>query len=102
MSHRDAVRKLARRMPRRLRELRGKLMLESQCAYLGVEEVECPACGGDGWLDRRGLEYCPICCGFREVPDSLADWFRARMESLNAAEQGRRERTPVEVLAREL
>ena len=30
-------------------------------------------------LDRRALEPCPICNGFIEVPDRLADWFNARI-----------------------
>ncbi|MCD6415671.1 MAG: hypothetical protein J7M08_03110 [Planctomycetes bacterium] len=73
------VSRIARRMPRGLKSLRGKLMLEAFCEKLGVEEVSCPACGGTGWLDRRTLRYCPICCGFQEAPRRLADWFRTRL-----------------------
>jgi hypothetical protein len=77
MSRRQVVRNIAREMPADLKELRGKLMIEVLCATLGVEEVACPACNGSGWLDRRSLERCPVCCGFLEVPDRLAEWFRA-------------------------
>jgi len=80
--HRDskaAVRSIAAQMPADLKGLRGKLMLEVMAETLGVVEVRCPACAGCGWLDRRSLEPCPICKGFMEVPDRLADWFNARM-----------------------
>ncbi|MHC4481234.1 MAG: hypothetical protein ACYS8K_03235 [Planctomycetota bacterium] len=81
MSHAEAVREIARRMPARLRELRGKLMIEGLCESLGVAEVACPACRGSGWLARPEGEHCPICCGFLEVPDQVADWFRVRARS---------------------
>ncbi len=79
MDRRRLVRSLAVSIPADLRSLRGKVMLESLCEVLGVEETGCPACRGTGWLDRRRLESCPICCGFREVPEALAQWFRIEM-----------------------
>lgn len=74
-----AIRRIAAQMPAHLADLRGKLMLAAMAETLGVVEVRCPACGGSGWLDRRALEPCPICNGFIEVPDRLADWFNARI-----------------------
>ncbi len=82
LDHRETkavVRRIACQMPADLKDLRGKLMLEAAAQTLGVVEVRCPACAGSGWLDRRSLEPCPICNGFIEVPDRLADWFNARM-----------------------
>ncbi len=73
------VRLVAARIPQELKELRGKMMLESLAETLGVQEVRCPACGSSGWLDREALEACPVCAGFLEVPDRLADWFKAQM-----------------------
>ena len=80
------ARTIARRLPGDMRALRSRMMLESVCETIGVEEVRCPACGGTGWLDRRRLEDCPLCCGFQEVPRSLADWFRNQMASRPAAQ----------------
>jgi tRNA(Ile2) C34 agmatinyltransferase TiaS len=79
MTHGATVQRIAGRIPQELRELRGKLMIEALCETLGVEEVDCPACGGSGRLDGRRHVRCPVCCGFREVPDQLADWFRAEL-----------------------
>jgi hypothetical protein len=90
MNHVRAVREIARRAPRELRELRGKLMLETVCETLGVEEVPCPACAGTGWVARSAQECCPLCCGFREVPDRLADWFRAQLRRAPADSPERR------------
>jgi len=74
-------------MPRYLRSLRGKMMLEPLHEVLGVREVVCPACRGSGWLQPQALERCPLCCGFREVPDLLSFWFQSRMRG-GAAVQG--------------
>jgi len=79
---RRSVRKLAAEMPQELKELRGKAMLESECEYLGVADVTCPLCRGTGYLDREAFEFCPVCCGFREVPDGVADWVRARLAAV--------------------
>ncbi len=87
---RRLVRRLAARMPPDLRKLRGRMMLEPIYESLGVEEVRCPACGGSGWLDRAALEYCPVCCGFQQVPDRLAEWFRARAAGFRAEAPPRR------------
>jgi hypothetical protein len=76
---------LAHRIPGRLRDLRGRMMLEGVCESLGVDEVTCPACDGTGWLSRAFLSPCPVCCGFREVPDGLADWFRAQRAAVRSA-----------------
>jgi hypothetical protein len=73
------VRRIARRVPRELRELRGKAMLEDLHETLGVEDAPCPACAATGWLDAARLEHCPVCCGFCEVPDELAAWFKCRL-----------------------
>jgi len=78
MRHRAIVRMLAARMPSELKVMRARQMLESEQEFLGVDEAACPACAGTGWLSRRRLERCPVCCGFREVPVGLADWFRAQ------------------------
>ena len=79
MIARQQVRDIAAALPLRLKQMRGKLMLEALCETLGVEEVTCPACAGTGWLDMGALESCPICCGFLEVPDRLAEWFKAQL-----------------------
>jgi len=83
----------ARHMPKPLRALRARVMLEGLADALGVEEVSCPACAGTGWLDRRRLEPCPICGGFREVPGPLADWFDASRDVL--AEGGKALNWPI-------
>ena len=83
------IRRIAARMPAQLRELRAKLMLDVVCESLGVEEVACPACKGTGRLKGRALERCPVCCGFQEVPDRLADWFNARLGGARAGVQRR-------------
>lgn len=91
MNRRRAILELRSRVPRLLRALRARMLLEECAERLGVQEVECPACRGCGWLDERRLELCPICCGFRQVPRGLAEWFecelvmprhRLRMQSL--------------------
>lgn len=53
-------------------------MLAPFSQSLGVEEVSCPACRATGWLDRRLLEDCPICCGFQDVPRPVSLWFRTK------------------------
>ncbi len=78
MRDRAVVRTLAALVPADLRLMRARQMLESEQEFLGVDEVACPGCEGTGWLSRRRLERCPLCCGFREVPVGLADWFRAQ------------------------
>ena len=79
MRQRVFVRMIAAQVPAGLRAMRGRMMLQSVHEFLGVDEVPCPACAGSGWLSRRRLERCPLCCGFREVPVGLADWFRVQM-----------------------
>ena len=79
MSPRRVIRDIARQVPHDLKLLRAKLMLEPLCETLGVEEVSCPACGGSGQLNRRALERCPLCCGFQEVPNRLAEWFKVQL-----------------------
>jgi hypothetical protein len=69
-------------------------MLESLSEILGVEETGCPACRATGWLDRRRLESCPVCCGFREVPETLAQWFRIEMHRRAEAGGAERFRAP--------
>ncbi|MGD2175674.1 MAG: hypothetical protein PVJ27_09745 [Candidatus Brocadiaceae bacterium] len=88
-ARRHRTRRIAERIPRELKILRAKLMLEDLYEYLGVEEVSCPACRGTGWLEFRRLEFCPLCCGFREVPDRLADWFRNQLARLRARQESR-------------
>jgi len=78
MTWRQAVYAIAAAIPADLRSLRGRMMLESENEFIGVDEVPCPACDGDGWLSRRRLERCPVCVGFCDVPEGLADWFRAQ------------------------
>ncbi len=89
MSRAEDVRSIAARVPADLADLRGRLMLEPLCESLGVEEVSCPACGGSGWLDRRALEHCPLCGGFREVPRVLAEWFRDQLRRARSPEEAR-------------
>lgn len=79
MNRRKTILELRARVPRCLRALRARMLLEQWAECLGVQEVECPACSGCGWLDERRLEHCPICCGFREVPRGLAEWFEVEM-----------------------
>lgn len=79
MKRRELVAAMANRVPRELRSLRGEAMLSPRCRVMGLEEVKCPACRGTGWLDRKTLRRCPLCCGFREVPDALAGWFQEQM-----------------------
>lgn len=90
MTLRSVVRQIARRIPPDLKQLRGKLMLETLCKALGVEEVCCPACAGTGWLNRRALERCPLCCGFQEVPERLADWFTCQFRRATQSRQAGR------------
>ena len=75
MIARVQIRSIARRVPRWLRHLRAQALLEGRAAFLGIREVECPACRGGGWLDLAHWEPCPLCRGFRELPRSLAVWF---------------------------
>ncbi len=79
MNRQETVRKIALVMPANLRRLRSKLMFETVCESLGVEEVACPGCNASGWLDADLLERCPVCCGFQEVPEALADWLKAKL-----------------------
>ena len=73
------VRKIAARVPAGLRALRGRALLDEYVGHMGLEEVECPACGGTGFIAERSMEYCPICLGFEEVPGSLAAWFEEEL-----------------------
>ncbi len=82
------VREAACALPKDLRILRLKAMLEPLADSLGVEEVECPACEGSGWLDIGAVEHCPLCCGFQELPRSAADWFRCRLARLREGQCG--------------
>ncbi len=81
----EAVESIADRIPECLRELRGKATLSQMCRVMGIEEVVCPACEGTGWGDPEVLHPCPVCRGFREVPEALASWVQ---EQLRAAENG--------------
>ena len=65
-------------MPSYLRSLRGQAALSPSCRVMGIEEVECPACGGSGWQCRQALRCCPVCCGFCEVPEAVALWFEGQ------------------------
>ncbi len=58
---RQAVRRAAAGMPAEMRALRARAMLEAECETLGVADVTCPGCEGDGWLERRSFEFCPVC-----------------------------------------
>jgi hypothetical protein len=79
MSGHDTIRRIGRRIPGPLRELRAKLLLDFYAARLGVVEVACPACKGSGRPQWPSAEVCPICRGFEEVPQSLAAWFAEEM-----------------------
>lgn len=94
MNAEEATRLIAREVPRELKRLRGRLMLDELRETLGAAEIGCPACEGTGWLDFGRLEDCPICFGFREVPTALADWFRDQLRAMLA------ERRPTAVRAR--
>jgi hypothetical protein len=87
MNAEEATRTIAREVPRELKRLRGRLMLDELADSLGTAETVCPACRGTGWLNAGRMEDCPICLGFRDVPAGLADWFSDR---LGAALCGRR------------
>jgi len=82
MHQSDVVKAVADRIPANLRELRGKATLSEMCRVMGIEEVECPACGGTGWLDPRYFRHCPVCRGFREVPTALAGWVREQLREM--------------------
>jgi hypothetical protein len=97
----ELTRNIAARVPAELRDIRGRLMLQALCEQMGVQEVGCPACDGSGWLDRPALEHCPLCCGFQEVPERLAAWFRAqRLKALGGAETTLPDPAPAERLGR--
>ena len=82
MNRLEATHLIAANAPVALRRLRGRLMLEHTCDWLGVPEVCCPGCSGSGWADLADLETCPLCLGFRLVPAQLAGWFEAKMRRL--------------------
>ena len=82
------IRRISLRLPRWLKDLRGRLLLEAYAWHLGVEEVPCGACGASGWLDERCWRRCPICQGFGEVPKELDDWFDAQLLREQARERG--------------
>jgi hypothetical protein len=88
MIQRRDVRTIAAAIPHELKEMRGRMMLESEQEFLGVDEVACPACGGSGWLNLRRLERCPVCCGFCEVPEGLANWYRAKTAVYHEGHEG--------------
>ena len=81
MTHRMAIQRISRHIPTWLRALRGRMVLDPYVERMGLEEVECPACGGSGWLDAASLERCPACCGFERVPQSLAQWVAEELRS---------------------
>jgi hypothetical protein len=82
MTREEATRLLAQAVPARMKRLRGRLMLDELTDALGTADAVCPACSGTGWLDAGLMEDCPVCLGFREVPASLADWFRDRLKAM--------------------
>jgi hypothetical protein len=89
------TRKIARKMPRHLKALRGQMMLSAFARVMGVAEVGCPACEASGWLCPERLETCPICCGFREVPVALSYWFQGRaLHEASARSLGREAALP--------
>jgi hypothetical protein len=79
MTREGIIRRIGARMPRRLRGLRGRLLLEAYEQNLGVEEVTCPACGGACMIGGEEGEPCPICRGFGDVPAAVAQWFDDEM-----------------------
>ena len=79
MNRKRFIRSLGRRVPRLLRGLRARLLLEREADHMGTEEVRCPACDGTGLLNDEPMERCPICRGFLNVPGALADWFEVQM-----------------------
>ena len=85
---RRMTRTIVRRIPPELRALRSAMMLEQVCESFRVEDVTCPACAGTGWLDEERLDCCPLCCGFREVPGVLADWFTNQLAVRRDGEDG--------------
>jgi hypothetical protein len=85
---RQDVRQIARRMPRALKAVRGRMMLEGAPEMPCTEDVSCPACDGTGWLVLSSLEHCPVCCGFREVPELVADWFKCQARRALEAQGG--------------
>ena len=89
MSTPRTIRTIAAGMPRSLKALRAKLMFERCAETLGVDEVICPACRGEGLLDDTRLERCPVCCGFGEVPEGLADWFASCLHRMERHEDSR-------------
>lgn len=79
MNRKRVIRSLGRHVPRWLRGLRARLLLERQADHMGIKEVRCPACEGTGLLSDGPIERCPICRGFLNVPSALADWFEVQM-----------------------
>ena len=76
------VRRIGRRIPGQLRDLRGRMLLSGFAAHAGEGEVPCRACGGRGSLSPTRWRRCPICMGFQEVPRKLDFWFQREALSL--------------------
>lgn len=82
ISRGEAVRRIGAAVPGPLRGLRARMLLDCYVDRMGIEEVVCPGCEGDGWCPDKRERPCPICLGFREVPVSLADWFQEELTRL--------------------
>lgn len=65
-------RELAASLTPELRRQRALLMLEYGAQVLGLTEVRCPGCEGNGWEDVEALVKCPLCKGFQWVPYRIA------------------------------
>lgn len=92
----ERVREIVQAMPPRLRRHRMRHILP--IAVPGQGEVECPACAGVRWFVFPD-EFCPLCCGFGVVAESVVNWFEAQMRRAEiglsvrqAASSGRWER----------
>ena len=51
-------------------------MLEQPARRMGLREVQCPGCGGQGREGDGELMRCALCLGFKEVPSGIALWVR--------------------------
>ena len=70
---------------------RAENLLRVKAHQLGQRVVECPCCTGLGWWCVRELVVCPVCFGFRELPQGMARWFEMNAARIRAGQEPIRE-----------